>query len=234
MKTGSSVVEMVKSGLGLDSRTIFQLKYEGARALTRLRPGPKPSAEGTRRVHLGCGARRVEGWLNCDISRSDFNLDLLARRLPLPDNCADVIVSQHVIEHLELHEQLIPLFGEMRRILKPDGKVWLSCPDMEKICAAYVYDKGNALWEDRRKRFPNFTLNGAPVQHLINDFFHQRGQHRNLFDLELLTWALGQAGFQPPRRVCEADLLAAHPEFPERNDDIQSLYVMAGSDSDFT
>ncbi|WP_461081358.1 class I SAM-dependent methyltransferase [Streptomyces deserti] len=225
---------MAKSGLRLDSRTIFQLKYEATRALTRLRPGPTPSAEVAHRVHLGCGTRRVAGWLNCDISRSDLNIDLLARRLPLPDNCADVIVSQHVIEHLELHEQLIPLFHEMRRILKPDGKVWLSCPDMEKICAAYMHDRGAGLWEDRRKRFPHFTLNGAPVQHLVNDFFHQKGQHRNLFDLELLTWALGKAGFQSVRRVCEADLLAAHPEFPERNDDMQSLYVMAGSDSGST
>ncbi|MBC9726985.1 methyltransferase domain-containing protein [Streptomyces sp. TRM68367] len=215
----------------LDPRTIFQLKYEAARTLARLRPGPKLSAETTHRVHLGCGTRRVEGWLNCDISRSDFNLDLLARRLPLPDNCAEVIISQHVIEHLELHEQLIPLFREMRRILRPDGKVWLSCPDLEKVCAAYVQDKAMELWKDRRERFPNFTLNGAPVQHLINDFFHQRGQHRNLFDLELLTWALGQAGFRSVRRVREADLLAAYPEFPERKDDIQSLYVMASPGS---
>ncbi|MFE9643716.1 class I SAM-dependent methyltransferase [Streptomyces sp. NPDC006365] len=224
---GNSVVKSVKSSLRLDPRTIFQLKYETTRAVARLRPGPKLSVEATHRVHLGCGMRRVEGWLNCDISRSDFDIDLLARRLPMPDNCAEVIVSQHVIEHLELHEQLIPLFREMRRILRPDGQVWLSCPDLEKVCAAYVQDKGAELWKDRCERFPNFTLNGAPVQHLINDFFHQRGQHRNLFDLELLTWALGQAGFRIVRRVCEADLLAAYPEFPERNDDVQSLYVMA-------
>ena len=49
----------------------------------------------------------------------------------------------------------------------------------------------------------------------------------NLFDFELLEWALTSTGFQDVRRISEADLLARFPEFPERGDDLQSLYVRA-------
>src|SRR5687768_16380409 len=60
------------------------------------------------RLHLGCGRRRVEGWLNVDLSGSDLDIDL-ASKLPWRDQQFSVVVSQQVIEHLELHRELIPL-----------------------------------------------------------------------------------------------------------------------------
>ncbi|MFD3662985.1 methyltransferase domain-containing protein [Streptomyces sp. NPDC058659] len=161
------------------------------------------------------------------MSGSEFDVDLAAGRLPFPDRSADTIVSQHVIEHLDLREQLIPLLRELHRVCDDTGRVWLSCPDLAKVCAAYLDDRGQALVEDRRRRWPDYTLGGAPVQHFINDLFQARGKHRNLFDFDILAWALDQAGFRSVERVEEADLLAAHPGFPPRHDDLQSLYVVA-------
>lgn len=179
------------------------------------------------RIHLGCGDRRVPGWLNCDVANSEFDIDLAAGRLPFPDGSVSVVVMQHVIEHLELHGQLIPLFRELHRVCADDATLWLSCPDLAKVCAAYAADRGQALKEDRCRRWPDYSLGGAPVQQFINDLFQARGRHRNLLDLELLAWALNQAGFPAGERITEADLLAAHPEFPPRHDDAQSLYVKA-------
>lgn len=61
-----------------------------------LRSAPK------RRVHLGCGPRRLEGWLNVDLvpgGRDVVRAD--ARALPLPDGCADLAYTEHVLEHLD-------------------------------------------------------------------------------------------------------------------------------------
>ncbi|MGW2631169.1 methyltransferase domain-containing protein [Streptomyces chattanoogensis] len=161
------------------------------------------------------------------MSDSECDIDLAAGRLPFPDGSVTVVVMQHVIEHLELRGQLIPLFRELHRVCSDDAELWLSCPDLAKACAAYTADRGQALKEDRCRRWPEYSLDGAPVQQFINDLFQARGKHRNLFDLELLTWALGQAGFSSVERIEEDDLLAAHPEFPPRHDDEQSLYVRA-------
>ncbi|WP_369363950.1 methyltransferase domain-containing protein [Streptomyces sp. CG4] len=215
--------------LDFDPRTITFVEHDCARLLARLRKRrrvPRPeNSSGFRRIHLGCGDRRVPGWLNCDVSGSDFDIDLANGRLPFPDASVTVVVMQHVVEHLELRGQLIPLFRELHRVCTDDAVLWLSCPDLAKVCAAYTVDRGQALKEDRCRRWPDYSLGGAPVQQLINDLFQARGRHRNLFDLELLTWALGQAGFPAVEPVKEAELLAAHPEFPPRHDDEQSLYV---------
>jgi predicted SAM-dependent methyltransferase len=224
---GDRVLAWMMRKLRFDPRTAAYLGHDIARLAARLKLRGRPVPKHARRLHLGCGDRRVDGWLNCDVSGSEFDLDLAVGQLPFPDGSIDVVVMQHVIEHLNLHDQLIPLFHELYRIFDKDGRLWLSCPDLAKVCAAYLADKGRALEEDRRRRWPDYSLSGAPVQHFINDLFHSKGKHRNLFDIELLTWALNQASFLFVQRVTEADLLAAHPEFPPRCDDFQSLYVVA-------
>jgi predicted SAM-dependent methyltransferase len=231
-KVGDRVLAWMMRRLRFDPRTVAYVGHDVARLAARLRLRGRPVREYARRLHLGCGNRRVDGWLNCDVSGSEFDLDLAVGQLPFPDSSTDVIVMQHVIEHLDLHDQLIPLFRELYRMFAEGGRLWLSCPDLAKVCAAYLDDRGRALREDRRRRWPDYSLRGAPIQHFVNDLFHQNGEHRNLFDIELLTWALNRAGFLSVQRVTEADLLAAHPEFPPRCDDVQSLYVVASKEPD--
>ena len=68
---------------------------------------------------------------------------------------------------------------------------------------------------------------GVPTQHMINNYFRQCAEHKNLFDFELLEWALKQAGFGQVVRVVEKDLLERFPEFPYRGDDYHSVYARA-------
>ncbi|MEV0277837.1 methyltransferase domain-containing protein [Streptomyces sp. NPDC050610] len=217
--------------LDFDPRTIALVEHDFSRLLARFRQRRRMRRAGglpeSRRIHLGCGDRRVPGWSNCDVAGSECDIDLAAARLPFPDGSVTAVVMQHVVEHLELRGQLIPLFRELHRVCADDAVLWLSCPDLAKVCAGYAADRGQALVEDRCRRWPDYSLGGAPVQQFINDLFQARGRHRNLFDLELLAWALDQAGFGSVERIEEAGLLAAHPEFPPRHDDAQSLYVRA-------
>ena len=137
------------------------------------------------------------------------------------------IVSQHVIEHLELFGELLPLLSELRRVLRPGGQIWLSCPDMAKICRLYLDGRSiGQLVEDRISR-DNYSTQGAPPQQIVNDLFHQWGEHKNLFDFEILKWALERNKFTDIRKVDEAHLLQHFPGFPARYDDKQTLYVSA-------
>lgn len=130
-----------------------------------------PSAQ----LNLGSGKIKFYGWLNVDLENSDHDVDWGGRVLPWPDGSFTAVVSRHLIEHLHLHLELVPLMQEIRRVTKPGGEVWLSCPDIRKACESYINCRMLDLLEDRKKRHPDFSLNGVPSSHFINNLFHQGG-----------------------------------------------------------
>lgn len=177
--------------------------------------------------HFGCGRRRVKGWRN-----TDAEIDL---RQPLPwaDKSCEVAVGQQVFEHLHLEQHGIPFLRELRRVIRPGGHLWLAVPDMRKICKAYLDGTLNDLLAARQQRWPRFTLMDAPelnadipLCHLVNWFFYSKKLHENLFDFDLLGWALEKGGWSHVEESTEAALIAEH-QWPPRNDNESSLYVRA-------
>lgn len=214
----------------LSDRTVAHMQLDLLRSHARARQRKSSPQPKHRQLHLGCGSRRISGWLNVDLADADECVDLACGSLPWSDSSFTAIVSQHVIEHLELTGELQPLLKEIHRVLHDDGQLWLSCPDLEKACRSYVDCKGADLLSDREARkAPGVSLGmeGVPTQHFINLLFDQSGEHKNLFDEELLAWALHKAGFLHCKRVLESDLLTRFPDFPSRGDDRQSIYIMA-------
>jgi predicted SAM-dependent methyltransferase len=194
------------------------------RIIARIKTIARPSWRGCDRLHFGCGRRKVSGWLNVDLTSSDCDIDL-AHTLPWASGTFSQIVSQQTIEHLELVHELLPLLKELRRVARPGAELWLSCPDMEKICMAYGADHGRALLEDRKARRGFSLPEGMPPQQIINVLFHQDGEHKNIYDYNLLTWALMSSGFNNIMRRSEREFMLRFPEFPSRGDDFHSLYV---------
>lgn len=213
-------------------RTLFSkqtrraLRFDILRLRTRFGTKRHVQTDATK-LHFGCGKRRVSGWLNVDVRGSDLDLDLTSGSLPFEDNQFEVAAAQQFIEHLDLESELEPLLDELARVLRPGAELWVSCPDMERVCRSYLADGGDALLQDRRSRWPEFSLGGLPAGHMVNVVFHQAGEHRNLFDFRLLSWLLDRHGFEAAERVDEPTFLARFPEFPHRNDDAFSLYVRA-------
>jgi predicted SAM-dependent methyltransferase len=208
------------------TRTLQLMWFDALRLQARVRHvGRHDLQSPCTQLHLGCGSRHVSGWLNVDVVGSDYDIDF-TKRLPWRSESFSVIVSQHVIEHLELFGELLPLLSELRRVLRPGGQIWLSCPDMAKICRLYLDGRIGELVEDRISR-DNYSTQGAPPQQIVNDLFHQWGEHKNLFDFEILKWALERNKFTDIRKVDEAHLLQHFPSFPARYDDKQTLYVSA-------
>jgi predicted SAM-dependent methyltransferase len=201
--------------------------FEFKRLTTRLFQKKQKQPDQNPNLQLGAGIRKVNGFTNVDLSGADINLDLTYKTLPWVDNCFENIVSQHLIEHLYVHDELIPLLKELHRILAPGGSIWLATPDMEKICQSYIQNKCADLVKDRENRMPWWKLGDYPSQHMMNDLFHQEGEHKNLFDYEYLEWILRKVGFATIEKSSENALIEKFPDFPKRNDELQSLYVCA-------
>lgn len=213
--------------------TARALRWDLTRAKARRRTGAMlrsyEQAHGSipKKLHFGSGNKKIAGWLNCDVMDSDVDIDLVGGTLPFADGYFEAAAAQQVIEHIQLEEELQPLLAELHRCMAPGAELWLSCPDMEKVCRSYMEDGGDGLIADKRSRWPNYDTKGYYKSHVVNDLFHQFGQHKNLFDLPLLTDVLTKAGFRDVTRRQEADWLERWPEFIPRKDDFHALYVSA-------
>ena len=90
------------------------------------------------KLHLGCGERRLAGFLNIDRRNTpavDFVLDIA--RLPFGDASVSLIESYHVIEHIP--RNLLPgVLGEWSRLLEPGGVLVLELPDFDAAVKEYI------------------------------------------------------------------------------------------------
>jgi predicted SAM-dependent methyltransferase len=84
------------------------------------------------KVDLGCGQNKNEGFLGIDIEPHkgvDIVWDLEEYPWPLPDECAELVVASHLVEHIEPHKgNFIKFMNEAWRILKVGGKFMIACP----------------------------------------------------------------------------------------------------------
>src|SRR5689334_7975502 len=83
---------------------------------------PEPVAGRELRIlHLGAGSRKVVGAVTVDINprlSPDIVWDLNDFPYPLGDNSFDVVVCEHVMEHLE---HVVSVMEEIHRVLRPGG-----------------------------------------------------------------------------------------------------------------
>lgn len=82
------------------------------------------------KLNLGSGQDYRKNWTNCDIAGKRDKTINLEEKLPFPDNHADEILLQSVIEHIWNYQQLIK---ETARILKPNGTLTIELPFMHAI-----------------------------------------------------------------------------------------------------
>jgi predicted SAM-dependent methyltransferase len=189
----------------------------------KARPSRPCAIPTSKKLHFGCGDRKVAGWLNVDLAAGDVSIDLAAGTLPWKDHVFEVAVGQMVISQLDIDRELILFLKELRRTLKQNGVLWVSTPDIEKICRSYLENRCADLVADRQTRFP-YSLRGRPSAQFVSDLFYEFGD-MNHFDFDLLKWCLEKAGFSQVARYNERVLLEEHPDFPPRRDDALALYV---------
>ena len=154
-----------------------------------------------RKVQLGAGSSRLEGWLNTDIEPGGDGLAYLdaTKRFPFEDGSVHFIFSEHVIEHLS-YEDGKAMIGEAFRVLAPGGKMRVSTPDMRRFIALFdenpseeakAYIQGKLKWH----KWPN-EPNAATI--ILNLQMSSWG-HRFMYDFETLAGALTRGGFRNPQ-----------------------------------
>lgn len=168
------------------------------------------------RLHLGCGKRIFPGWINVDGFESagvDLRWDLRSR-LPFENGAAQMIYSEHLLEHLE-PDDAEALLAECRRLLSPGGRIRVGVPDAGLYLRAYS--------EDRREFFEALRHLGGAVRPLttpiavINQAFRMGGAHKYAWDFETLQLAMERAGLIaakqfPSGQASSADLCLDDPQ----------------------
>lgn len=164
------------------------------------------------RLHLGCGNRHLEGYINIDC-RKTAATDLVCniRKLPYRDNSTEMIECYHVLEHVpvclmanidsrwgEKYSSLTALLKEWKRVLKSSGKLIIEVPDFDKMVEEYV----NAD-EDRREELLVYIYGGYRFNS-IHDL------HRWGVNMDRLKYILEKANF---RNITFKEAQDYHKEF---------------------
>ena len=170
-------------------------------------------------LHVGCGPKRKDQttrgfnapeWneLRLDIDEN-VSPDIVGTMLDMSavtDASVDAVFSSHNIEHLYAHE--VPLaLKEFLRVLKLDGFLVVTCPDLQSVCALIAEDK---LTE------PAYTAPAGPITPLDILYGHRppiaKGNlymaHRCGFTEKVLIGTLQASGF-----ASIASKRRGHPHF---------------------
>lgn len=142
-----------------------------------------------RHLHLGCGPKFLDGFVNVDanpLHKLDLWLDV-RRGLPFRNSSVESIYSTHMIEHL-FPDELERLFLECFRVLKPGGGIRLIVPNLHSAIIAYQENRAEWFYDSFPRHFD--SIGGR-----FSNFVFCDGQHRTAFDFSYLDEVLRKSGF---------------------------------------
>jgi SAM-dependent methyltransferase len=112
-------------------------------------------------LHLGCGPSKHPGAVGVDLnprSAADALCDLNRRGYPFASNSFDLVLCEHVLEHLD---DVIAVMEEIHRVARPGARVLVRVPHFSSV---YYYS-------DPTHRHPfalhsfDYFVPGSPVHH---------------------------------------------------------------------
>ena len=92
-----------------------------------------------KKLNFGCGDRYACDWVNIDFhsqNQSVGQVNILGG-FPYPDSSFDAVYSSHVLEHFTRNQTKSVLLDAWR-ILKPEGILRTTLPDLEGSCLEYL------------------------------------------------------------------------------------------------
>jgi predicted SAM-dependent methyltransferase len=111
------------------------------------------------RLNLGSGPIRYSNCINLELEDGpQVDADIfhdITNKLPFEDGIFIEVMFIHVIEHV-LRKYHVPIFDEIHRVLKKDGRLILSYPEAIPVMRAFIANDYGARWS-----MYNDTLYGA-------------------------------------------------------------------------
>jgi predicted SAM-dependent methyltransferase len=159
---------------------------------------PCTSKTMTRRLHIG-GTTACEGWeiLNAIPEAWVDHIGQAEDLSRFEGNIFDEIYASHVLEHLGYQSALPAALREWYRVLKPEGRLMVSVPDLDTLCQ--LYSQRTELRPEDRFAVMRMMFGGQ-----LDEFdFHFVGLNE-----EFLASFLSDAGFANIKRVSEFGLFA--------------------------
>jgi predicted SAM-dependent methyltransferase len=154
-----------------------------------------------RKLQIGAGTARHDGWLNTDIEPGEGLAFLDASKpFPLPDAAFQYVASEHVIEHLTYDEGQVML-AETFRVLGPGGTVRIATPNLLRFVELFQnkqteamrnFANGKLAWHE----WPAHPSSAAIILNLQLSSFG----HKFIYDPATLQSALTRAGFTAIRQ----------------------------------
>lgn len=150
-------------------------------------------------IHLGSGSRLVRGWVNIDsLAKDGVDLQWDVRYpLPFQDGAAQMIYSEHLLEHI-CKEDASSLLEECYRVLEPGGVIRIGVPDAELYLRAYA-DGGQEFFKGLERLGGAVVPLTTPID-VINQMFRMGGHHLFAWDFSSLSLTLESIGFIGIRR----------------------------------
>ena len=176
-------------------------------------------ASGISRLHLGCGATHLDGWINIDLfgTKADVYLDL-RNPLPFEDASVDAVFHEHLIEHLP-YAAALGFTRECARVLKPGGVLRMAMPDFRRYAESYL--SGQGLIDSKRPNRPTRLL-------AFSEVFYEHG-HLSMWDAETLEALATEAGLETFAESAFGTSILGTIDSPNR--ELESLYVEATKSS---
>lgn len=157
-------------------------------------------------LHIGCGLNNksttTAGFNSDEWTEVRFDIDpsvkpdivgTMLKMDGVSSASMDAIFSSHNIEHLYPHEVPVAL-AEFKRVLKPDGFLVITCPDLQAVCQLVAEDKlvDTAYMSLAGPIAPIDILYGLRSSMAAGNLFMA---HRCGFTQKVLTGSLYDAGF---------------------------------------
>ena len=152
------------------------------------------------RLHLGCGANVLPGWVNTDMEPSPL-VDYLdaTKRFPFTDNSFAAAFCEHLIEHMEKAQAQF-LLQEVFRVLRPGGLFRVVTPSLENF-ARVALEPDSPMAQKYLAFFRRYVSNPqADISDAINMIFYGHG-HRHIYRVNELAAMFQQAGYSEIRAM---------------------------------
>lgn len=182
--------------------------------------------QSVRRLQIGSGSNRHEGWLNTDIEQGEGLAYLDATKpFPLDSGSFHYVFSEHVIVHLT-YEQGTHMLAESYRILAPGGKVRVTTPNLLRFVGLFQEQKsdemeryiaGKLAWHG----WPPHPTTEATILNLQLSSFG----HKFVYDPGTLAAAMTHAGFESIQEFSVGESNDPNLRSLERRQDYANAYV---------